>query len=337
MFKIGENIVLNKFYNDVKVKNNIVNVLAPARLHISIMNPYNMILEKLGGGGIGLALNLNNIITIEVIENNEDIIIHEKKAVIEHFLIIMRKLFNSNIHFKVSVQFDPNMKEHCGLASNSMLSSAIIYGVNHIFGDILTKYELVEILDNNFVESHENFLVKDICTGIAHNTCFFGGLCIVSADGKLINKYNFPEYYKIFLIKADKINKKDNIKTEQNIVQLLQQYDNNTYLKKSYIILNHIIPDLDKNNFDSLFKYNYTFQHYNNEKNVLDFYFINNVSVRNFLLEFEKIPNVMAGLSTNAKYVYIISKNTELIKDICSDKKIKYSLYSVNNNGVAIT
>ncbi len=69
----------------------------------------------------------------------------------------MRQLFNSNIHFKVTVNFDKNMNEHCGLASNSMLSNAI-----YLFGNVLGKNELVQILDDNFVEEQNSFLVRDI-------------------------------------------------------------------------------------------------------------------------------------------------------------------------------
>lgn len=260
---------------------------------------------------------------------------HTKKAVIEHFLIIMRKLFNSNVYFKVCVNFDKNMSEHCGLASNAMLSNAVIYGVNYLFGNILSKEELIEILDDNFVEEQDGFLVRDICTGIAHNVCSLGGLCIVSDNGKLIKKYDFPSNFKVFLIKTSKVNSISNIKTQENIVDLLKKYDNNCF-EKSYKILNEIIPDLNKNNFSKLFKYNYIFQHCNDNKNVLDYYFINNLPVREVLLNFENVPNVMAGLSTNAKFLYVICSDTEFIKDICVKNNLDFNLYSINNNGVSI-
>ena len=45
---------------------------------------------------------------------------------------------------------DPqNMNKHCGLASNSMLSNAIVYGINYLFGNVFDKNELVQILDDN--------------------------------------------------------------------------------------------------------------------------------------------------------------------------------------------
>lgn len=336
MFNIGENIILNKSYNNTIIKNQKATVISPARLHVSIMNPHNMILEKLGGGGIGIALDSKNIIEIEVIESNEDIIVHSKKAVIEHFWIIMRKLFNTNIHFKVTVKFEKNMKEHSGLASNAMLSTGIIYGVNFIFGNILTKYDIVEILDNNFVEEHNGGLVRDICTGIAHNTCCFGGLTIVSGSGKLIKKYDLPNYLKVFLIKVDKKKHTNNIANEKNIVDLLKTYDNDSHFEKAYMILNEIMPDLDRGSIDNLFKYNYIFQHFNDELNVLDYYYINDVPVRNVLKEFEQIPNVMTGLSTNAKYLYAITVNDESIKELCKNNRLNYLTYSVNNLGVSI-
>lgn len=336
MFKIGENIILKNTYTNISIKNKKVSVLAPARLHLTAMNPSKMVLGQLGGGGIGLALDLKNIIKIEYLPNStEDIILHPKRAVIEHCLIIMRKLFGTTTYFKVDVQFDENMSEHCGLASNSMLSNAIIYGVNYIFGDFLSKEELIEILDNNFVEEQNGFLVRDICTGIAHNVCSLGGLCIVSDSGKLIKKFNFSNDYKVFLIKTSKVNHISNIKTEENIVDLLKKYDTNIY-ENSYKILNEIIPDLNKNNFESLFKYNYFTQYVANTKNISDYYFINDLPVRKVLFNFENLPNVMAGLSTNAKFIYVISSDVGLIENICINQNLDYKLYSVNNNGVCI-
>ena len=282
----------------------------------------------------GLALDLKNIVTIEYLPNEcKDIILHDKKAVIEHCLIIMRKLFNSDAHFKVEVEFDKHLNEHCGLASNAMLSNSIFHGVNYIFGNFLSKEELIEILDNNFVEEHNGLLVRDICTGIAHNVCSLGGLCIVSDNGKLIKKFNFPSNYKIFLIKTSKVNKMSNIKTEESIVDLLKKHDTNIY-EKSYKILNEIIPDLNQNNIESLFRYNHQLQHVDNTKNISDYYFINDLPVSKVLLNFENLPNVMAGLSTNAKFVYIISSNIELIKKICIKNNLNFSIFSINNNGI---
>lgn len=336
MFNIGENIILNKTYNNIKIKNEIATVQVPARLHVSIMNPHKMILENLGGGGLGLGLDMNNIIKIEVIKSNEDIIEHSKKAVILHFLTLMRKLFNVNTHFKVTVKFDNAMKEHCGLASNATLSIAIMYGINYIFGNILTKTEIIEILDNNFAEEENGMLVRDICTGIAHNTCCLGGFNIVSDNGKLIKKYDMPNNLKVFITKIDKKKNINNISNEKNIVDLLKEFDKNSYLQRSYIILNNIIPDLDRGNIESLFKYNYQFQHFNDEVNVLDYYFINDIPVRTILKKIECIPNVMAGLTTNAKYLFAITTEIDVVKKICEENNLLYAIYDINNSGVKI-
>lgn len=42
----------------------------------------------------------------------------------------------------------------------------------------------------------------------------------------------------------------------------------------------------------------------------------------------------MAGLSTNAKFLFVISSNVDLIKDICIKENLKFDIYSINNNGV---
>ena len=44
----------------------------------------------------------------------------------------------------------------------------------------------------------------------------------------------------------------------------------------------------------------------------------------------------MAGLSTNAKFIYVISSDVGLIENICINQNLDYKLYSVNNNGVCI-
>ena len=124
-----------------------------------------------------------------------------------------------------------------------------------------------------------------------------------------------------------------NIKTEESIVDLLKKHDTNIY-EKSYKILNEIIPDLNQNNIESLFRYNHQLQHVDNTKNISDYYFINDLPVSKVLLNFENLPNVMAGLSTNAKFVYIISSNIELIKKICIKNNLNFSIFSINNNGI---
>ena len=51
---------------------------------------------------------------------------------------------------------------------------------------------------------------------------------------------------------------------------------------------------------------------------------------------FENIPNSMSGLSTNAKFLYVISSDTKLIEKICIENNLDFNIYSVNNNGVHI-
>lgn len=334
---MGENLIIKKVYSNAKIKYKRVKVCSPARLHITAMNPNKMILEKRGGGGIGIALNSNNIIEIEIIDEKEDIIEYNKKLVILHFLNIMREIFKTDVHFKIKVNLDYRLEEHIGLASNAMLSTAVVYGVNYIFGNILTKTEIVEILDNNFVEQCGDTLVKDICTGIAHNVCVLGGLCIVSENGDLIKKYDFPIDFKIFMIKTSKRNNyKSNIETEKNVVELLKMFENMYFFQKSYYILNEIMPSLNRGRMEKLFKYNREFQHYNSEENVIDYYFVNNESTRNILLELDEIENSMVGLSTNGKYIYIITENEEEVKRRCKEKGLNYTEYLTDNNGVSI-
>lgn len=336
MFRVGENIKITKEFIGIKPKYNKVRMLAPARLHLTIMDPSYMKIGELGGGGIGVALNLNNIIEMETIEGDEDIIENTKKAVIQHLLIVIRKIFNTNIHFKINIKLDERMKEHCGLAWNAMISNAIIYGVNYIFGSPLSKKEIVEILDNNFVEEKEQMLVRDICTGIAHNVCCFGGLCIVSNEGKLINKYNMPEDYRAIIIKTEKNNNCSNIETEINILKLLQKYDLENSYKKAYTIINEIIPALNENNIEKLIKCNNEFHNYESYKKILDYYNVKNQTAKEIIDIFKSIPNIMYGLSTNAKYVYLITKEPKDIIDICTKNEINYDIYSINNNGVNI-
>lgn len=317
-----------------------VKIRVPARLHIDVMDIQNLNIGRVGGGGIGVAIDMSSYITIKVIESKEDIINSKKDKLVKYILDLMREVSKIKEHFKVDCNFDTKLKTHNGMGSNAILQMGIAFGVNYIYDKPLTNHQLIEIIQKNYCEEEEKHIIKDVyCSGVAHNTIIFGGICFIDDKGKLIYSKKLPQNVKVGVVKAtfgDIFNDK-NVDKDDLIVNLRKENDINRYYNiKDNIIRNKIIPDLKKDEYISLFKEVKEFAKFDDSNILSKICKINGISYNKFYNMIKNIPNLIFRVSSNSPYVCIITDCIKGIKEICDDNNIDLNIYDVNNKGIEV-
>lgn len=317
-----------------------VKVRVPSRLHIDVMDDRELKVGKVGGGGIGLAVDMSSFITIEIIKGEKDQIVSKKDKLVEYILDLMRTVLNVDAHFKVAYEGDSRLKEHGGMASNASLQMGIAYGVNYLFESKLTDEELITIIQENYCEQEGEILTKEVFTsGVADNAVLYGGLCFVDKMGKLIYSKKLPDNLKVALIRADFGELSNNENEDKDICNdsiIKKNYTNNFYSEKEKIIRNEIIPDLMKNQYESLKKNMKKFAKLDSSCILAQ-----NCMVKDFTYEelskmIESVANSIIRVCSNSPFVCVITDNTKKIKEICDKFDIEMVIYDIDNEGMEI-
>lgn len=329
---------MKKDDNNIKKKKVILKV--PSRYHLDVMDIQKMDLKRVGGGGIGVAINMHCLITIEIIEENDDIILSKKKTLIKYYLDLMREVLNIKKYFKVSGEFDKRYGSHNGMGSNAMIQTGIVYGINYLCGEPLSNSELITLLQKNYYEEENGEITNRVyCSGVGNNTILFGGLCFIDENGKLIYSKNIPSNFKLITIKAsfENIFENQNIDKDEVVVNLRKKNDVNRYFRvKNKIIRNKIIPDLKNEDYSSLIEQMKEFSMFDDSFVLSQKCKINKITYEDFYNCVKDIPNLIMRVASNYPNVCLITNDVEKVKNICKKYKIDFSIYDINNSGIEI-
>ena len=316
-----------------------IKIKIPSRLHMSLMDVQRLQRGQIGGGGIGIAINRNLIITLEVIESDSDEIVSNKSELIRYSLNIMRDKLHICEHFKVECSFDSAIIPHSGMGSNALIQTGTMYGINCMYGSKISIEKLIDIMHENYCEEEEEIIKRKVfCSGVAHNTFLRGGICFVDELGKFIYNYKLPENYKIILMKSvigDVFNLEDD-KRDETIIQLRKENDNNYFEQKNRIIRNEIIPELKLNNYRILADKMRKFALEDDTNFMIKNCKIGRIKYEELYQDIKDIPNLIMGVSGNAPLAYVISDKWERVLEICKKYDINASVYEIQNDGASI-
>ena len=308
---------ISNYYKKISLK-------IPARLHLDVMNIQKLHEGKIGGGGIGIAIKCNLYISVEVIRAEKDIIESIKPNLVKFYLDLIRKYLNIDKKFHVICKVDKELKAHGGMGSNALVQLGVIYSINSLFNNPLNEAQLIDFLHQNYYEDDNGIVTNKVfCSGVAHNTMLYGGVCFVSEDGQIIYHKELPSHVKVGLINVnlDEIFERENIDKDKLIVKLRKQRDIKEGLKNKYKAFINGMKMFSKED-DSVAL----------SKNCK----INNLRYESFCEIIENIGNTFVRISSNSPYIYIVTNELEKIKEKCREYGIYIKEYEIANKGIEI-
>ncbi len=302
---------------------NSIKVKFPARISMNLFT-YP---DRLVKGGYGVAIKMDNYLSV-IKSNNDSIKVTstEKNVdlLVRYYLEEFRKISNMDFNVSIVLELDNRFKNHVGFAFNSNIACALYFAFNKLLNDKYTKEELLKYLFVTYAELNGSKISKNDSTCMISQYCAFNGGMNVIDDLKLIYNYKFSNDYRLALIHfEDKV-------TSEYIVQREKKKSFNpmniSVIRK--ILKNQIIPDLNKNNIESLKKNNLNILEGSTRILRCEGYVESNeiLSLANRLQ-----AKGIVGLTSSSSTIYFISKN---MKNINFNKKVDY--YEIENNGITI-
>lgn len=158
---------------------------------------------KVGGGGIGIAIDCKLNMSVEIIDSKTDIIESIKPNLMKFYIELLRNYLKFDERFHVICKADNELKTHGGMGSNALVQLGISYAINYLMGNPLTESKLIKLLQDNYFEEENGIVTNHVfCSGVAHNTVIYGGVCFVSDEGELIYSKKLPGDVEIGLVNA---------------------------------------------------------------------------------------------------------------------------------------
>ena len=334
LFNAGEKLKITKRYQSKLILDK-VEATFPGRVQMCPLDFNAFEFGVPGGGGYGLAIELNNYIKIEKSDKELFDIDNNREIIIKHYYILMKNVLGIEDDFKITLKLDSIAKEHFGVGSSTSIAAVICYLFNYMCGNIISQDELVNIIANNYIEIYKNKLTFGMTTGVSLHSILKGEFVIVANGAKLIYSKKVPKEYKVVLI--DTKLKRDDMDKPENMDQINRSKKLDLEFKKirSDIFLMEIIPELNNDNWNVLFKYNNLFQRNGGQLAVIESYENNGELIKNILDYFSGYENVMIGVTSVGPTVFALVKDEKPIIEYCNLNHLEHQLYSISN-GISI-
>lgn len=169
-------------------------VSVPGRLHFGVLD-FSRMAPGLGGGGLGISTGtVSQIITISRRHEGGCSV-----AAGRHLLALFKQCVNytgNDIH----IQLDARIKHtHSGFGSNVSFNTAVMAGLNSLFGSPYSPHDLWDMVTQNYVENtDDNRLYFGLDTGVGEACFLYGGLVWVDGSqgqGRYIGNVDTPDLW----------------------------------------------------------------------------------------------------------------------------------------------
>ena len=243
-FRPGENIRtinLEKTYQ-LHPTQSSVQVTAPARVHLSVLDMNRFAPGTPGGGGIGFALQIYCTVTVSCTPSGLTIQ-YTRPPLIEHFAKVFMKTVGYTGGFHIQAK-DHNYL-HVGLGSTSTILIALAVALNKAVGEPLNREDLRYLVGHNYIEETDDGNVAfGFETGVGPAATCYGGFVALGDRLTLINQHKFAEYKKAYIVIPTSESSSAGNDEFELLMNKARTLDYRDREQKAYFIMMDMIPAL---------------------------------------------------------------------------------------------
>jgi beta-RFAP synthase len=245
-FKPGENIRtigLEKTYQLYPTQSP-VEIIAPARVHLSVLDMNRFSPGTPGGGGFGFALQIYCTVTVSCTPS-ELTIEYTRPPLIEHFARVFMKTVGYTGGFYIQAKDHNHL--HVGLGSTSTVMIALAVALNKSVGEPLTHEELRYLVGHNYVEETDDGNVAfGFETGVGPAATCYGGFVVLGDRLTLINQHRFAEQKNVYVVIPPSKSSSAGHDEFELLMTKARTLDYRDREQKAYFIMMDMIPALGR-------------------------------------------------------------------------------------------
>jgi len=340
-FPNRENHISTRNLKKLKPVAKYIEMKFPARIHVTLIDA-NRFISETGTGGIGFAVQMDNVMSISLGDEDYQNCPKESIPLILHITSIMKNFFEYKGGIQVNFYNHPFFRPHSGVGYSTAILTSCAYGLNMLFGSPLSREEVRDLIIHDYTEVLHGKLSKatkaaTVTTGVGGFLTLKGGFVIVGGDFKIIYNRKIFSSYSVLLVDPGVVRIPDEQVTASAMQKILREDEAFRY-HKAYLILMDLIPALYSEDFETIGNIIWRFQFGGN--NLLEGEKYEDggkrISEVMYALRLSQEPRPIVGISAEGPIIYAVSKNIDIIHKVCEELNLRSFKTRVDNEGLKI-
>ncbi|HEX3029660.1 MAG TPA: sugar kinase [Clostridia bacterium] len=304
-----------------------VEITVPARLHPSVLDMNRFNLDRAGGGGIGVAVQIYFHARVKSIPEPEIIVKGERTLIVRHFAHVFKELLQYPGGFEIEL-YD-HKRRHVGLGSTAGTMCAACIGINEVLGRPFTGRELRRILGYHSCEESPNgngYLIRAFETGIGAMAGVNGGWVLGTDDLEMVYRVDLQDTRVIMFIpdvaslEDEFTGKETAAESEAELLMRRGRYlDSLQSGIKAQIIMMNMLPAMIKRDLKGIGDAMFDISFLGSKRAECEQHGSFGSPIYNYITTFREIGAEVAGMSSVGPTIFALTKKQDVY-----DRIMKY-------------
>jgi beta-ribofuranosylaminobenzene 5'-phosphate synthase len=245
-FSPGENIRTLGYEREYPLKpvKGTVSVVAPARIHLTVLDMNRFSPARSGGGGVGFAIQVYCSVSVACIPSGLEIE-YSRAAIIKHFVQVFSRTVGYRGGFRVVAE--DHQHKHVGLGSTSTIMIALAHAMNRAVGSPLTSDQLRMLVGNNYIEETlDGKVASGFETGVGPAVSIHGGMAVMGDELSLVYHHPFAGGKHVYIVIPPTEISSAGDKEFDLLMNKARMLDYRDRELKAYMILMDLVPALEQ-------------------------------------------------------------------------------------------
>ncbi len=301
-----------------------VEVIVPARLHPTVFDMNRFNLNRAGGGGIGIAIQVYFHAKVRSTKEPGIVVNGERTLIMEHFCHIFKNLLDWP--GGLEIELHDHKRRHVGLGSSIGSMVAACIGINEVLGRPFNGRELRRIVGYHSCEEsprNNGYLMPAFETGIGAMAGVNGGWVLGTDDLEMVYRVPLPDTKCIVFIpdvpslEDEFLGKETAAESEVELLLRRARYlDSMQSGVKSQLVLYDMLPAMIKGDLKGIGNAMFDLTFLGSKRAECEQHGVNGAPIYSYISTFREIGAEVAGMSSVGPTIFALTQCDETYERI---------------------
>ncbi len=227
-----------------------ITVVAPARIHLTVLDMNRFAPDHPGGGGIGFAIQCYCTAEVECTKTGLEID-YNREPIIRNFVEVFKRTTGYRGGFRI--QATDHQHKHVGLGSTSTVMIAVATALNEAVGSPLSNNQLRTLIGHNYVEeTADGSIAFGFETGVGPAVSTHGGMAVMGDELVLAYHHPFADGKHVHIVIPPTDISSAGTKEFDLLMNKARTLDYRDRELKAYLFLMDLIPALEREDLQKI-------------------------------------------------------------------------------------
>lgn len=224
----------------------------PSRVSISVLNMMDLMPGRPGGGNVGFAVDKRLILSVSYADSEHCTVLLPASLPPQRVAGLKSLIINAAQQWadiggaceQFIFELKSPIEEHIGLGSHSLLTSAVYFAMDWLYGMPLCESNLLRFITDHYFEPVGDRLQPGFTTGLAPFLGLHGGFAVIESDQHVSFRSHLPSWSVVVILPSDVLPKTFGPREFENTMSAGKRLDQRDAARKAAIVTEELIPAL---------------------------------------------------------------------------------------------